>query len=99
VYEDAFVVTVRHVAKSDENIIEEKGVPEMETVVNFDLKKGICCLGKDNAEKAGKLGNYFGTLKLADGFWAIVVWQGEEKPVLYDANFLLVEDKTWKSLT
>lgn len=58
----------------------------------------IRCRGKKNTDMAEAEGEYFGSVKIGDRWWAIVLWDALEDPDLYKTECLSIEQTTWKNL-
>ena len=52
----------------------------------------VVCIGRDNTDKAGIEGKFFGWIKIDGRKWAIVRWEEDEDPDLYKAELLLISE-------
>ena len=62
---------------------------------SFVNDESLRCKGAQNTDKAENEGEYFGNILVNNRVWAIVLWDGDEDPVLRKADLTLIEAKTW----
>lgn len=64
----------------------------------FCIDETMRCHGRDSINMSDREGEYFGNVVVKEMRWAIVLWDNDEDPVLYKADCLLLEKKTWVPL-
>lgn len=72
----------------------------MSLPISFDFNGNttVRCVPAHSSDRAYTEGEYFGRIWVKDQCWAVVLWDADEKPTLYEAKLLLIEKKIWMPL-